>query len=68
MTAPGERAVEGWNLYLAGWGYNTEDERAEARAAGIRVLSLEECCELLKWGVLMGVDDGCEPEAHEITH
>lgn len=39
----------------SGRGYNTEAERTEARQAGIRVLGLEQCCELLKWGMVMGV-------------
>jgi len=48
-------------------GYNTDAERAEAEASGIRVLSLESFVEFLTWGVIMGVDDGCEPEPDEIT-
>uniref|UniRef100_A0A7S1X9G1 Uncharacterized protein n=1 Tax=Tetraselmis chuii TaxID=63592 RepID=A0A7S1X9G1_9CHLO len=67
MSAGVEGGVAPWKLYLAAWGYNTEEERQAARANGITVLSLEQCCELIKWGVVMGVDDGCEPEADEIT-
>jgi hypothetical protein len=45
-----------WQLYLADWGYNTEEERAAAAALpGVRLLSLPDFCELLRWGVLMGV-------------
>jgi hypothetical protein len=52
-------------------GYSTEADRAEARAGGARArivpLRLPEFHELLKWGVLMGVDDGCEPEVEELA-
>jgi hypothetical protein len=41
-------------------GYNTAAERATAEATdGIRVVSRQQCIELLKWGIMMGVDDGC---------
>lgn len=57
-----------WQLYLADWGYNTAAERAAAKAApGIRVLSRAAFIELLKWGILMGVDDGCEPTPEEVA-
>eukprot|EP00878_Enallax_costatus_P025300 GHUV01027065.1.p1 GENE.GHUV01027065.1~~GHUV01027065.1.p1 ORF type:complete len:226 (+),score=38.23 GHUV01027065.1:1234-1911(+) len=57
-----------WNLYLADWGYNTKAERAAARKTpGIRVISRTAFIELLKWGILMGVDDGCEPTADEVA-
>lgn len=49
-------------------GYNTAAERAAAKATpGIRVLSKPAFIELLKWGILMGVDDGCEPTADEVA-
>jgi len=49
-------------------GYNTAAERAAAKAApGIRVLSRAAFIELLKWGILMGVDDGCEPTPEEVA-
>lgn len=58
--------VERWNLYHAGWGYCTDDERALAAALpGVRPLTLPQFRELLRWGVVMGVDDGCEPTAEE---
>lgn len=57
-----------WELYLADWGYNTEAERAAAAATpGITVLSRPAFIELLKWGLAMGVDDGCEPTAEEVA-
>lgn len=57
-----------WKLYLADWGYNTEAERAAAAATpGITVLSRQAFIELLKWGLAMGVDDGCEPTAEEVA-
>lgn len=38
-------ALDGWSLYLADWGYNTPEERAEAEAIPrIEVLSLQEFC------------------------
>ena len=58
-----------WRLYFATWGYSTEAERAAvARGAlpGVRPLGLPQFCELLRWGVVMGVDDGCEPTAEEV--
>ena len=37
-------------------GYNTEEERqAAAKSPGIKVLTLPQCCELLKWGIIMEV-------------
>lgn len=49
-------------------GYNTAAERAAAKSTpGIRVLSRTAFIELLKWGILMGVDDGCEPTAEEVA-
>lgn len=57
-----------WKIYLADWGYATEDEIVEARGtAGVQVLSLPQFLEMLKWGLAMGVDDGCEPTAEEIS-
>lgn len=45
-----------YNLYLASWGYCTDEERAAAaRLPGVRVLALPQFCELLRWGVVMGV-------------
>ncbi|KAG2438890.1 hypothetical protein HYH02_010686 [Chlamydomonas schloesseri] len=56
-----------WKLYLADWGYNTAEEReAAAREPGVRVLSLPEFNELLRFGLVMGVDDGCEPTQEEV--
>ena len=58
---------EGWRLYLADWGYCTPDEVREAAALPyVRRLSLADFLELLKWGLLMSVDDGCEPTADEV--
>ena len=58
--------VERWNMYHAGWGYCTDGERASAaELPGVRPLALPQFLELLRWGVVMGVDDGCEPTAEE---
>jgi hypothetical protein len=56
-----------WNLYLANWGYCTDEEKQVARATGVTVLSLAQFLELLKWGIVMGVDDGCEPTPEEVA-
>lgn len=49
-------------------GYNTAAERKQAKATpGIRLLSRPQFLEVLKWGVVMGVDDGCEPTAEEVA-
>ncbi|PSC70318.1 hypothetical protein C2E20_6217 [Micractinium conductrix] len=69
MHAIAEQApdlLERWQLYLADWGYNTPEERAAAAALpGVRLLSRPQFLELLKWGVVMEVDDGCEPTQEE---
>ncbi len=41
-------------------GYSTEQEKAAAaQLAGVRSITLAQGVELLRWGILMGVDDGC---------
>jgi hypothetical protein len=40
---------------------------AAAGTAGIKVLNRTAFLELLKWGILMGVDDGCEPTPEEVA-
>lgn len=58
--------MSSWQLYLADWGYNTPQERAAAAALpGVRLLTRPQFCELLRWGVVMEVDDGCEPTREE---
>lgn len=53
-------------LYLAGWGYNTPEERAEAaELPGVRVITLPQFCELLRFGIIMEVDDGCQDTEEE---
>lgn len=55
-------------LYHAAWGYSTDEERAAAQADGdVTSLSLDAFCEFLRWGLVMGVDDGCEPTAAEVV-
>lgn len=54
-------------LYHASWGYATDEERAAAAAdAAVTPLTLDGFCEFLRWGLVMGVDDGCEPTAAEV--
>jgi ketol-acid reductoisomerase len=44
-------------------GYNTEAEReAATKLAGVRSITLGQFNELVKFGILMGVDDGCQDE------
>ncbi|KAH7624073.1 hypothetical protein NADE_008885 [Nannochloris sp. 'desiccata'] len=58
--------VERYSLYLAGWGYNTEEERAAAaKLPGVRVITLPQFCELLRFGIIMEVDDGCQDTDEE---
>ena len=57
--------AERYQLYLATWGYCTPEDLA-AQPPGVRRLRLPEFCELLRWGVVMGVDDGCEPTEEEV--
>eukprot|EP00879_Flechtneria_rotunda_P030245 GHRR01032853.1.p1 GENE.GHRR01032853.1~~GHRR01032853.1.p1 ORF type:complete len:143 (+),score=45.70 GHRR01032853.1:360-788(+) len=60
--------LQHWNLHLADWGYNTAAERKAAKSApGIKLLTRSSFIELLKWGVVMGVDDGCEPTPEEVA-
>lgn len=55
---PSPATASRWQLYLADWGYNTEEERAAAAALpGVRLLALPDFCELLRWGVVMGVSE-----------
>lgn len=46
-------------------GYATEEE-LQHPPSGVRLLQLSQFCELLRFGLLMGVDDGCEPTAEEV--
>jgi hypothetical protein len=58
--------VEKFSLYLAAWGYNTEEERAAAaNLPGVRVITLPQFCELLRFGIIMEVDDGCQDTEEE---
>ena len=54
-------------LYLAGWGYNTEEERAAVAGlpGGVKVLTLPQFCELLRFGIVMEVNDGCQDTEDE---
>jgi hypothetical protein len=50
-----------YSLYLAAWGYNTAEERAAARTLpGVTVIDLPSFCELLRFGIIMNVMDGCQ--------
>jgi hypothetical protein len=57
-----------WRLYLASWGYCTPDEVESARGVqGVTVLGLKHFTELLRWGLVAGVGDGCEPTDEEVA-
>jgi hypothetical protein len=49
-------------------GYSTDEDKQEVARNDplIKSINLNQFAELLKWGVVMGVDDGCEPEAEEV--
>eukprot|EP00271_Cylindrocystis_brebissonii_P018766 TRINITY_DN5458_c0_g2_i1.p1 TRINITY_DN5458_c0_g2~~TRINITY_DN5458_c0_g2_i1.p1 ORF type:complete len:247 (+),score=32.60 TRINITY_DN5458_c0_g2_i1:55-795(+) len=50
--------LSGWQLYWASWsGSGAKEENGATR---IRKARLEEFPELLRWGLLMGVNDGCQ--------
>eukprot|EP00210_Caulerpa_lentillifera_P006114 g5841.t1 len=55
-----------WKLYYASWGYKDATRKAQAVQSGAKTLELKEFVELMKWGVVMGVDDGCEPTPEEV--
>ena len=48
-------------------GYSTEEHKSQVAETAplIRTINLKQFEELLKWGMLSGVDDGCEPEEEE---
>jgi len=52
-----------WKLYHAAWGLKDSQNKS---GTGVNALSLADFCELLKWGIIMGVDDGCEPTPEEV--
>ncbi len=61
------RVIEGGSkegLYVAvslrRRGYSTPEEKAAAQQLdGVRSITLKQFNELLKWGLIAGVDDGC---------
>jgi len=62
----GDELLGRYELYLASWGYCTEEEiRRARRTKGLRVIELEEFCELLRFGIIMGVNDGCQDTEDE---
>ncbi|KAF5831205.1 hypothetical protein DUNSADRAFT_13463 [Dunaliella salina] len=59
-------SLSNMKFYLASWGYNTQAEREEAaNMKNIRVIGLPAFSELLRFGLVMNVDDGCEPTEEE---
>lgn len=58
--------LDRYELYLASWGYCTDEEiRRARRTKGLRVIGLAEFCELLRFGIIMGVNDGCQDTEDE---
>ena len=61
-----EQLLKRYQLYLESWGYATSEEVDRARATpGVRVLDLKDFCELLRFGIIMNVDDGCQDTDEE---
>lgn len=55
-----------YQFYLASWGYCTTEEIDRAKGMpGVRVISLEDFCELLRFGIVMNVHDGCQDTEEE---
>ena len=61
-----EEVLSRYNIYLAGWGYCTDEEKSvAAKDLGVRVLDLDEFLELLRFGIIMKVNDGCQDTDEE---
>ena len=61
-----EKVLDRYTMYLASWGYCTEEEKAKAKEMDrIRVLELDEFLELLRFGIIMKVNDGCQDTEEE---
>lgn len=62
-----EPSLHRYNLYLASWGYNVTEEREAVNQLPrkARLLSLSQCCELLRFGIIMEVNDGCQDTEEE---
>jgi phosphoglycolate phosphatase-like HAD superfamily hydrolase len=61
-----EMLLERYNLYLASHGYCTNEEIEEAEAEkGVRVIDLDGLNELLRFGIVMKVNDGCQDTEEE---
>ena len=58
--------LDRYTMYLASWGYCTEEDLEKARAMEhIRVLELDEFLELVRFGIIMKVNDGCQDTEEE---
>lgn len=58
--------LDRYTMYLASWGYCTEEDVAKARKMEhIRVLELDEFLELVRFGIIMRVNDGCQDTEEE---
>ena len=61
-------AARALRLHFAGWGYAAaEEKKAALDDSSVTCLTLEAFTELLRWGLVMGVDDGCEPSREEVA-
>ncbi|CAI5496309.1 unnamed protein product [Closterium sp. Naga37s-1] len=49
-----------WQLYHAQWSESGGGSKEEALNPRIRSIALKDLDELLRWGLLMGVNDGCQ--------
>lgn len=60
------QVLDRYSLYLASWGYCTEEEKEKARGMEqVRVLELDEFLELIRFGIIMKVNDGCQDTEEE---
>jgi len=61
-------AARALRLHFAGWGYAAaQEKKAALDDSSVTCLTLEAFTELLRWGLVMGVDDGCEPSREEVA-
>jgi len=58
--------LEAWKLYWATWSEERETKATDDLHPRIRKLQEQQVEELVEWGLLQGVHDGCEPTEEEV--
>lgn len=58
--------LEAWKLYWATWSEEQETQATDDLHPRIRKLEEQQVEELVEWGLLQGVHDGCEPTEEEV--